>query len=84
MVSVVYNTKQFVVIFVAEKTFVCTSADGQLMDLWELWNVVSDAVKLDAANVDLWKVMTQQVNTAQHYIMLTYKHCEYNACLPCD
>ena len=43
----------------------CTSSGGQLLTLQELWSVVSNALKLDAATVDLWKVVTQQVNTAE-------------------
>jgi len=39
----------------------CTSSGGQLVTLQELWSVVSNAVKLDASSVDLWKVVTQQV-----------------------
>jgi len=46
-------------------TYVCTSSGGQLLTLQELWSVVSNALKLDAASVDLWKVVTQQVNTAE-------------------
>ena len=40
---------------------VCTSLDGQLVSLQELWRIVSDTLKLDAASTDWWKLVTQQV-----------------------
>jgi len=48
----------------------CTSSDGQLLTLHELWSAVSDAVKLDATSTDMWKVLTQQVTTAAVWILV--------------
>lgn len=36
------------------------TSGGQLLSLQELWRIVSDTLKLDAASTDLWKLVTQQ------------------------
>lgn len=36
------------------------TSGGQLLSLQELWSIVSDTLKLDAASTDLWKMITQQ------------------------
>jgi len=40
----------------------CVNSGGQLITLQDLWSVVMNAVKTGAKSVDLWKVITQQVN----------------------
>jgi len=43
----------------------CTNAGGQLLSLEDIWSAVLNVMNTDAKSVDLWKVVTQQVVTAQ-------------------